>query len=1090
MKKSLLLICIGVFLLSTSVFAEEARLLRFPDIHIDKVTFVYAGDIYVAPRHGGDATRLTSHRGLELFPKFSPDGSMIAFTGQYDGDVSVYVMPVEGGEPKRLTYHPSIQRTSERFGPDNMVMDWHPDGERVLFRSRKEINDWWDGRAYLVSIKGRLPEPLPMATAGFTSLSPDLSKVAYCPIYRDFRTWKRYKGGMAQDVWIFDLGSYDAEKITDWEGTDNLPMWYEDKIYFNSDRTGVLNIYCYDTNSKKIRQVTTFSDFDVRWPSLGPDGIAFENGGYLYVLDLPSESLHKVQIHLATDRHSMRTEFVKVSDKIRDFDLSPDGKRAVFSARGEIFTVPAKEGNTRNLSNSSGSNERHPAWSPDGKWIAYISDATGEEELCLVSHDGNEEIRLTADGHCHRYHLTWSPDSKKLVFSDKDLKLYYIDIDSKKLFQIDEAKRNEIRDYVWSPDSRYLAYTKNGENRINAIFVYSFKDKAVHQVTPGFTNDFSPEFDADGKYLYFLSQRNFNPIFGSYEFTFVNQYITSLFLIVLSADVQSPFAPKSDEVEVRKDRGEKKNKEDKKKKEEEKEGVEVKIDFEGIYDRQVAFDLPAGNYWGLTAIPGAVFYASYPIYGMRGKVGEGETVLYKYDLEEKKKHDFASGISGWEISSDSESMLLKKGEDFYLTKTAGEKASLDDKLDLSQMEMRLDRKAEYRQIFAEIWRMQRDFFYDENMHGVDWKKTRDKYEPLLPHVANRYDLTYLLGEMMGELCCSHTYVGGGDHEQIPSSQVGLLAVDFEVDKNSNRIRIARILKGENWDEDLRSPLLEPGIDVREGDYLLAIDGHEITGEVNPYSLTENSVGKTITLTVSDKPKMKKAREVTVKPIASEEIIRYYNWVEDRRAKVDSVSGGKIGYIHLPDMDSFGLFRFTKMFYHQLRKPGLIIDVRYNGGGFVSGLILERLRREVVAMGASRTFAEGRAPGGGVNAHMITLLNEFSCSDGDYFPHFFREYKLGPLMGKRSWGGVVGIRGYRPLVDGGYYTVPEFSIYSLQGEWIMENQGVEPDIVIENLPGRMAQGYDDQLDAAIEHVMRKLEEDPKTLPPRPGPPAER
>jgi tricorn protease len=1090
MKKSLLLICVGVSLLATSVLAEEARLLRFPDLSSDKVAFVYAGDIYVTPRHGGDATRLTGHQGLELFPKFSPDGSMIAFTGQYDGDVSVYVMPVDGGEPQRLTYHPGIQRTSERFGPENVVMDWHPDGEWVLFRSRKETNDWWDGRAYLVSIKGGLPEPLPMATAGFTSFSPDARKVAYCPIYRDFRTWKRYKGGMAQEVWIFDLETYDAEKMTAWEGTDNLPMWYEDRIYFNSDRTGVLNLYCYDIDSKNIRQVTTFSDYDVRWPSLGPNGIIFEKGGYLYVLDLPSESVSKVEINLATDRQTMRTEFVKVSDKVGDFDLSPDGKRAVFSARGEIFTVPAKEGNTRNLSNTSGSDERHPTWSPDGKWIAYISDVTGEEELYLISHDGKEKTQLTTDGHCNRYQLTWSPDSKKLVFSDKNLKLYYIDIDSKKLVQIDEAKWNEIRDYVWSPDSRYLAYSKSGENRISAIYVYSFRDKAVHEVTPGFTNDFSPEFDPEGKYLYFLSQRNFNPILGSYDFSFVNQYITNLFLTVLQAEEASPFAPKSDEVEVKKDSGEKKSKEDKGKKEEEKKEVEVKIDFDGIYERQVAFDLPAGNYGGLTAISGAVFFASFPVQGLRGKVGEAETVLYKYDLEEKKKHDFASGISNWTISADRESMLLRKGDDFYLAKTAGEKASLDDKLDLSQMEMRLDRKSEYRQMFEEVWRMERDFFYDENMHGVDWKKMHEKYEPLLPHVANRYDLTYLLGEMMGELCCSHTYVGGGDYEKIPSSEVGLLAADFELDRKNNRIRIAKILKGENWDEDLRSPLLEPGIEVDEGDYLLAINGQELTADMNPYSLMENCVGKTVTLTVSDKPNINKARQVTVKPIASEETIRYYNWVEDRREKVDSVSGGKIGYIHLPDMDSFGLFRFTKMFYHQLRKPGLIIDVRYNGGGFVSGLILERLRRKVVAMGASRTFAEGRSPGGGIHAHMITLLNEFSCSDGDYFPYYFREYKLGPLMGKRSWGGVVGIRDFRPLVDGGFYTVPEFSIYNLEGEWVMENEGVEPDTIVENLPGRMAKGYDDQLEAAIDYIMKKLEEDPKTLPPRPGAPAER
>lgn len=1086
MKRYLVLILIWMLALSNAAFAEEARLLRFPDVDKDKIAFVYAGDIYVVSRDGGQALRLTSHEGLELFPKFSPDGRQIAFTGQYDGDMSVYVIPIEGGEPKRLTYHPGIQGTSERFGPENVVMGWHPDGKKVLFRSRMESSNWWDGRVYLVDVKGGLPQPLPMKVAGFTSFSPDGGKVAYCPIYRDFRTWKRYKGGMAQDVWIFDLKSYDSRKITDWEGTDNMPMWYQDKIYFNSDRTGSLNLFCYDLNTGQTSQVTNFTEYDVRWPSLGQDGIAFENGGYIYVLDLPSETLHRVNIYLTTDRQSVRTEFVNVSHKVEEFDISPDGKRAVFSARGEIFTVPAKEGNTRNLTNQSASRETHPTWSPDGKWIAYLSDSTGEEELYIVSQDGEQRIRLTSDGHCHRYEPSWSPDSKKLVFSDKDLNLYYIDIHSKRLVQIDKSSRNEIRQYSWSPDSKYLAYSKTGENRIEAIFIYSFGDKSVHQVTPGFTNDYSPVFDPDGKYLYILSERNFNPILSSYEFEFVNNAITNLYLIVLSSGEKSPFAPKSDETEMKP-----KKESDKKDKEERKKPVEVKIDFQGIYDRQVSFDIPAGNYGDISAVSGAIFYTSSPISGLQGKVGEGVMRLHKYDIKEKKDHEFTEDIAGYSISFDGEKMLVKQKDNYSITKTSGEKAELkDDKLDLSKMEMRLDRKAEYKQMFDEVWRMERDFFYDKNMHGVDWNKIHEKYRVLLPYVLNRFDLTYLLGEMIGELCCSHTYVGGGDKPDIPSSKIGLLGVDFQVDEKNNRIRIFHILRGENWDEALRSPLLDPGVNVKPGDYLMAIDGKEITADMNPYSLTQNTVGKTISLTVNSKPSMKGAHEVTVKPVESEEALRYYNWVEDRRQYVDSVSGGKIGYLHIPDMESFGLVRFVKMFYHQIRKPGLIIDVRYNGGGFVAELILERLRRTVVAMGGSRTFAEGPMPEDGINAHMVTLLNEFSCSDGDYFPYFFREYKLGLLLGKRSWGGVIGIRGYRPLVDGGYYTVPEFGIYNLKGEWVMENSGVQPDSVVENLPNRLALGYDDQLDKAVEYIMKKMQEEPKELPPKPGPPSPR
>jgi tricorn protease len=1083
-----------LFLAAGFLHAEEARLLRFPDVHIDRVVFVYVGNLYVAPRTGGQAIRLTSHEGLELFPKFSPDGDCIAFSGQYDGDMAVYVMPVTGGEPKRLTYHPGIQRTSERFGPENLVMGWHPEGDKVLYRSRKEVNDWWDGRAYAADTNGGMPVPLPMAVAGFTSFSPDGDKVVYCPIFRDFRTWKRYKGGMAQDVWTFDLNTYDARKITDWEGTDNMPMWYRDRIYFNSDRTGTLNLYCYEPTAERTRPVTEFTEYDVRWPSLGPDAIAFENGGYVYVLDLPSETLNKVEIHLTSDRHTVRPEYEKVSDKIDGFDISPNAKRAVFRARGDIFTVPAEEGNTRNLTESPGANEMYPRWSPDGEWIAYLSDATGEEEFYIRTHDGEETIRLTTGGDCHRYAPEWSPDSKKLVFSDKKLRLFSIDVETREVTQIDKAERSRIGEISWSPDSRCVAYSKRLANRIMAIFVYSFEDGKVHQVTPGFTNDYSPVFDPEGKYLYFMSERDFNPILSSYEFSFVNNSIENLFLIVLDRDERSPFAPESDEAldEWDEDEWDDDKWREREREEDSEEPVSVKIDFDGIFDRQVAFDLPAGNYSGLSAVEEAVFYISGPVRGLRGKVTQDESVLYKYDIDEKKNHEFLSGIGDYRLAAKGKRMLLSKGADYYVVKTRGKKADLDDavKMDLSGMEMLVDRKAEYVQMFHQVWRRQRDFFYDENMHGVDWQKMRARYSPLLPHVADRYDLTYLLGEMVGELCCSHTYVGGGDRPKIDPCEIGLLGVDFEIDQDNNRIRIARILKGENWDEGLRSPLREPGVDVNEGDYLLAVNDKPITAEMNPYSLTENTVGKQVVLTVNSRPTMTGAHEVTVKPVASEERLRYYNWVESKREYVDSVSDGRIGYIHIPDMGSYGLVRFTKMFYNQLRKPGLIIDVRYNGGGFVSGLILERLRREVMAMGSSRNYAEGPMPGHALNAHMVTLLNEFSCSDGDYFPYFFRELKLGPLMGKRSWGGVIGISGMDRLVDGGYYTVPQWSIYGLDGNWIMENVGVYPDIEVDNPPDRRARGYDDQLDRALEYIQDKLAEDPKTLPPKPGPPSPR
>ncbi|MCB2230988.1 PDZ domain-containing protein [bacterium] len=1080
-------------LFASAAFADEARLLRFPDISTDRVAFVYAGDIYTAPRDGGQAVRLTSHEGLELFPKFSPDGSKVAFTGQYDGDFTVYSIDLNGGNPTRLTWHPGHQNLAERHGPENIVMGWSHDGSSVLFRSRKEAMDSWEGRIYAVNLNGGLPEPMPMPSAGFTSLSPDGSKAAYCPIFRDFRQWKRYKGGMAQDVWIYDLATNEAEKITDWIGTDNMPMWYKDRIYFNSDRTGRLNLYCYNMTTKETYPVTSYTDYDVRWPSLGANAIIFEKGGYLYVMDLPSEQIHKLDIQLTTDQTWMRPEFVSVSDQIGDFDLSPDGNRAVFQARGDVFTVPAKHGNTRNLTNSSDANERSPRWSPDGKWVVVISDETGEDELFLYAQDGSSKTRLTSDGYCWRYAPVWSPDSKRIVFSDKNLAVYSADVERKTVKLIDQSSRNEVTWFSFAPDSRYVAYNKDLDNNITAIFIYSFDEDRVRQVTPGLTDDYAPVFDPDGKYLYFLSRRQFNPILSNYEFQFVNQAMTDLYLILLQSDARSPFAPESDEValDTAKADSEKKDKKDDKDDAGSKEEKNVRIDFDGIYDRQVAFDLPTGNYGGISAISGAVFYNSYPIYGLRGKVTQDETVLHKYDLKEKKDHQWADGIGNYALSANGDKMLVRKGGGYSIISTSGGKASFDDaSVDVSHLEVKVDRRQEYQQMFSQTWRMMRDFFYDPNMHGVDWQAARNLYQPLVAHCANRFDLTYVIAEMIADLCCSHTYTGGGDMPRVGSSNVGLFGCDFTIDKANNRVRIAHILEGQNWDDDLRSPLTEPGIDVHQGDYLLAIDGHEVTATVNPYSLTEEKAGKLVTLTVNDRPNMTGAREVTVKPISAEGNLRYYNWVESNKAHVDSLSDGQVGYIHIPDMGGFGLTRFTKMFYHQMRKPGLIIDVRYNGGGFVSDLVLERLRRTVVAMDNSRNGGVDRSPGSGVLAHMITLQNMYSCSDGDIFPYMFRQHDLGPLMGTRTWGGVVGIRGGKGLIDGGYCTIPEFGIFSLDGQWVVENEGVSPDIVVEETPTRRAAGFDDQLDAAIANVMKRLEEHPLTLPARPEPPAPR
>jgi tricorn protease len=1074
------------FTIASLAFAEESRLMRFPDIYQDKIVFVYAGDLWLVQSDGGIARRLTTHVGMELFPKFSPDGKMIAFTGQYEGNTDVYVIPSEGGEPKRLTYHPGSENMPDRFGFDDMVLGWHPDGKRILFRSLRESYNGWFQRLYLVDLKGTLPEALPLPEGGLTSFSPDGTKIAYNRQFRNFRTWKRYKGGLAQDIWIYDLQKNTIERITDWEGTDTSPMWYENKIYFVSDRDHTANIFCYDLDTKKTRKITNHDEYDVKWPSLGPQSIVYENGGYLYVLDLKIEQTKKITVQIPDDRALTRSEYISVSDYIADYNLSPDGKRALFAARGDVFTVPAEKGNTRDITNTSGAREKNCIWSPDGKWIAYISDRTGEDEIYIVPQDGKgEEVRITTDGHCFRFPCFWSPDSKKLLFADKDLKLYYVDVESRKITEIDSTKIGEIYDYSWSPDSKWITYAKPNPNRFYSVFLYTLKDGKIFQVTEGFTDDSEPIFDPEGKYLYFFSKRDFNATLGNFDPSFTYNQMSRIYVVTLQKDTLSPFAPQSDEVELEKEK--KKKEEGEKKEEEKKEKIkkEVQIDLEGIGDRVVAVPIDPGNYYGLRAAKGKIFYLSFPTWTLTGGSPEPKGALHLFDMEERKDHALLSPIDGYDISGDGEKIIYKSMRQFgIIDAKPGSPKIGDGALKLDGMEMKIDRREEWKQIFNEVWRRERDFFYAPNMHGVDWELMRKRYGELLPYVAHRSDLTYIIGEMIGELCCSHTYVSGGDKPEVKLVSTGLLGVDWDLDTLSGFYRVQKIYPGKNWEENLRSPLTEPGVEVKEGEYIITVDNKTLQYPTNPYSLFENKVGKTVTLKVNSKPSPEGAKEVEVKPIASEYDLRSNYWVETNRRKVEEATNGKVGYIFIPDMGGEGLNEFAKAFFPQIRKEGLIIDVRYNGGGFVSEMILERLRRVLAGMSSSRNAGDYTHPGGVFYGHMVCIMNEYSASDGDYFPYYFRKYGLGTLIGKRTWGGVVGIRDFTPLVDNGYITAPEFAAFGLEGEWIIENHGVDPDIEVDNLPNLVIQGHDPQLEKAIEVIMKKIEEEPKKLPERP------
>ena len=1072
----------------------ETRLLRYPDIYNDQVVFVYAGDLWKVPLSGGQAVRLTTSEGLELSPHFSPDGRWIAFTGEYDGNRGVYVIPADGGEPRRLTWRQATYGEL-RHGYDNYVLDWTPDGTKVLFRSWRESFDAWYMKLFTVAADGSgAPEALELPEGGLSSFSPDGKKLAYNPIFRNFRTWKRYRGGLAQDIWLWDFSAKKSRKLTDWKGTDTDPMWLGEKIYYNTDESGKFNIFELDPATGAKRQLTFHKSWDVRWPGSGPGGIVYQCGGYLFHLDPQTGSSRRIPVMVGDDRIYRRPAWKDVSKLVSTFNLSTTGKRAVFEARGDIFTVPAENGETRQLTATSGVHESTPIWSPDGKWIVYISDETGEEELYLIDPgptkgEAREKVRLTTDGRCHRFNPVWSPDSKHIAFADKNLKLWLVDVESKKMALVDSSSLWEIVDFSFSPCGKWLAYSKpvQRDKQFYSVFLYDLDKGSIHRASASLVNDYQPVFDPAGKYLYFISSRDLKPKIGLFEFSYLYENADRVYLVTLQADTLSPLAPKSDEEKPSVNGAEKgKKKEEVKKEEGGKEEArpvpqKIRIDLEGLPQRAVALSQAPGNYKGLRAGEDKVFWM--------GEVEEEKKNLFCYEIKERKETVIAEGIDGYDISPDGKKLIVKKGQAYVIADAGSGKIDFSKgNLNLSGLRTRVDYPAEWRQIFEETYRQLRDFFYDPNMHGVDWAGVRDQYAPLLDHVAHRDDLNFILGEMVSELASSHTYVGGGDYPEVSRIKSGLLGCELEARGGYWRIR--KILPGENWKDNLRSPLTEPGLNVSPGDYLLAVDGQPLSAGMNPYSLLEGKSGKTVSLAVGSSPDLAKARTVMARPIDNEIPLRYLDWVETNRRKVNEATGGKVGYLHIPNMGLDGLSEFVKRYYAQIDKQALIIDVRYNGGGFVSQMILERLRRRTVGMDAPRNAAPETYPYATFDGPLVCLINQYSASDGDIFPYYFRQLGLGPLVGKRTWGGVVGIRGYSTMIDGGYITRPEFGSYSMESRWIIENEGVSPDYEVDNLPEDVIAGKDPQLDKAITLILEQLARKTPVLPPRPQAPEKR
>jgi len=860
--------------------------------------------------------------------------------------------------------------------------------------------------------------------------------------------------------------------------------------------------------------LTHFDEFDVMWPSLGPDAIIFENAGYLYTLDFQSKQPKKLSIQLTGETGQAMKRWVSVNKNITDFDVSPDGKRAVFAARGDVFTAPAKEGSIRNLTRTAGIREKSVVWSPDGRWIAYISDRTGEDEIYITPQDGvGKEQQITSGYKGFKYALVWSPDSKKLAWGDKDTHLWYVDVQEKKQVEVDRGKYSEILNYSWSPDSKWLVYDKNSENTYSVEYLYSLVDKKITPVTNSMTNSYGAVFDPEGKYLYFLSDRDYNEVLGNIDFEFANPKTTRVYIATLKKDEPSPFPALSDETQIKpeppatptptpdtgkpagknppkaeKGKATPKPEEPKDDKDKKEKPAEFRIDLDGIGDRIVALPMDPSVIRALLASKGYVYYSSVAIQGLDGPIPGESSAVHAYDLKERKNKVVIEDVDRFALSFDGSKILYQGENNAYgiIDAKPGDspKKPGEGSLNLTGMRAEVDPPQEWKEIFNEVWRQERDYFFEAAMNGVDWQKVHDKYAQLLPYVADRYSLTYVMGDMIGELSNSHTYVGGGDFPDLHPVKVGLLGADFELDQASGMYRIKKIYPGMNWDPQLRSPLTEPGVNVKEGDYLVAINGQTLKAPQSPYELLVNTVNETVTLTVNSKASADGSHNVQVKPIDDEFGLHENYWIESNRKKVEAATNGRVGYVYLPDMGAPGLDQFVRQFFPQIRKEGMIFDVRYNGGGFVDQLIFERLRRTLAAMQSARNWENNPVPFAVFHGSMICVTNRYAASDGDFFSYFFKQYKLGPLIGERTWGGVRGIRGQIPLMDGGYITRPEFGLFDLNSKWLIENKGVAPDVVVENRPDLVVKGEDTQLEKAIQMVMQDMEAHPKKLPARP------
>lgn len=1047
--------------------ADEARLLRFPSTDGNQIVFSYGGDLYKAPLAGGQATRLTSHIGYEMFARFSPDSKTIAFTGEYDGNREVYLIPAQGGEPVRLTYSSTNGRDDlgDRMGPNNIVMAWSKDGKKIVYRNR--TGDGFPGKLWTISPDGGMPEQIPLPEGGFCSYSPDGKKLAYNRVMREFRTWKYYRGGMADDIWVYDPAAKKVENVTNNVAQDIFPMWIGEEIFFISDRDMTMNLFVYNTRTKQTEKVTNFTDYDIKFPSTNGEIIVFEKGGYLYKFDPKSRQSQKISIELTSDNIYGRQQMKDVSGKAsaRGASIPSDGSRVAVTARGEVFTVPVGEGVVRNITRTPGSNDRSAVWSPDGKYIAYIGDATGETEVYLQPAEGGKPVQLTKNNDTYIRRVQWSPDSKKIYYSDRKNRLVEVDVATKAKRTVMENPAGEFRSVNFSPCGNWIAYTKSAENEMSVVYVYNLKTGKEIAVTEKWYSSSSPVFSTDGKYIIFTSARDFNPTYGQLEWNHTYNNMNGLYMAMLAKGTASPLLPEDGKAPAPKGAPEKKDAA--------AAPAATVIDADGIFGRIVRIPVGTGYFGNFVCDGKKLWYSS----GRDTKV---------FDFATGKDEKAAEGASMVSYNPGAKKALFAKGRDLFVCDFPAPKVAFRDKVSFKNLVAPVDYTAEWAQIYDEVWRAFRDGFYLENMHGIDWKAIKEKYAVLLPYVKTRLDLNYVIGEMISEVACGHAYVNPGEMPKAERIPMGLLGAELKKDK-SGYYKIGKIMPGAPYSAKLRSPLTEPGLNVVEGNYIVAIDGIPTNTVDNIYKLLIGKANVLTELSVNDKPSEDGARQIVVKPIDNEYPLEHYNWVQNNIKKVEQATGGRVGYIYIPDMNVDGLNEFARYFYPQLDKEALIIDDRENGGGNVSPMIIERLLRKTYRMTMYRNSSRtGTIPDATHHGPKVLLINKYSASDGDLFPWSFKANNLGTVIGTRTWGGIVGISGSLPYIDGTDVRVPFFTNYDAKtGQWIVENHGVDPDILIDNDPIKEQQGIDEQLNKAIEVIMEQLKER-KPLPKTPAP----